>query len=66
MPEAAEGLWSNLKTIELANLATATPEEVIGLAWHGIERVRGTPHLADAFLPRTSPTPIGSGRNMGR
>jgi DDE superfamily endonuclease len=30
------------------NLTAATLEEVIGQAWHGIERVRGTPHLAYA------------------
>jgi transposase len=48
-----EGLWSNLKTVELANLTAATLEEVIGQAWHGIERVRGTPYLAYAFLRRT-------------
>ena len=43
---------ANLKTVELANLTTATLEEVIG-PWNGIERVRGTPHLAYAFLRRT-------------
>jgi transposase len=48
-----EGLWSNLKTVELAKLTAATLEEVIGQAWHRIERVRGTPHLAYAFLRRT-------------
>jgi transposase len=39
-----EGLWSSLKAVELANLATPT------LAHHGIDRVRRTPLLAYSFL----------------
>jgi hypothetical protein len=45
-----EGLWSSLKAMELANLATPTLAEVIDQAHKGIERVRRTPHLAYSFL----------------
>jgi transposase len=45
-----EGLWSSLKAVELANLATPTLAEVIDQAHKGIERVRRTPHLASSFL----------------
>jgi transposase len=45
-----EGLWSSLKAVELANLATPTLAEVIDQAHKGIERVRWTPHLAYSFL----------------
>jgi transposase len=45
-----EGLWSSLKAVELANLATPTLGEVIDQAHRGIERVRRTPHLAYSFL----------------
>jgi hypothetical protein len=45
-----EGLWSNLKAVELANLTGPTLAEVIGQAHQGIDRVRGTPHLAYSFL----------------
>jgi transposase len=45
-----EGLWSSLKGVELANLATPTLAEVIDQAHKGIERVRRTPHLAYSFL----------------
>jgi DDE superfamily endonuclease len=45
-----EGLWSSLKAIELANLASPTLAEVIDQAHRGIERVRQTPHLAYSFL----------------
>ena len=48
-----EGLWSSLKAVELANLTGPTLAEVIGQAHRGIERVRGTPHLAYSFLRRT-------------
>jgi hypothetical protein len=43
-------LWSSLKAVELANLATPTLGEVIDKAHRGIERVRRTPHLAYSFL----------------
>ena len=45
-----EGLWSSLKAVELANLATPTLAEVIQQADRGIDRVRRTPHLAYSFL----------------
>ena len=45
-----EGLWSSVKAVELANLATPTLAEVIDQAHKGIERVRRTPHLAYSFL----------------
>ncbi len=47
-----EGLWSNLKGQELANLTGPTLAEVIGQAHRGIERVRQTPHPAYSFLRR--------------
>ena len=40
-----EGMWSNLKGVELANLAGDTLEEVIAAAERGIQRIRATPHL---------------------
>jgi hypothetical protein len=48
-----EGLWSSLKAVELANLATPTLGEVIDQAHRGIDRVRRTPHLAYSFLRHT-------------
>ena len=48
-----EGLWSSLKAMELANLASPTLAEVIDQAHRGIERVRQTPHLAYSFLRHT-------------
>jgi DDE superfamily endonuclease len=45
-----EGLWSSLKAVELANLATPTLGEMIDQACKGIERVRRTRHLAYSFL----------------
>jgi transposase len=45
-----EALWSNLKGVELANLAGDTLDEVTAAAEHGIQRIRGTPHLAYSFL----------------
>jgi hypothetical protein len=48
--KAVEGLWSNLKGVELANLAADTLQEVTTAAECGIQRIRGTPHLAYSFL----------------
>jgi transposase len=48
--QPGRGLWSSLKAVELANLATPTLAEVIDQAHKGIERVRRTPHLAYSFL----------------
>jgi hypothetical protein len=36
--------------VELANLAGDTLEEVIAAAERGVQRIRGTPHLALSFL----------------
>jgi hypothetical protein len=45
-----EGLWANLKAVELANLSGPTLAEVIQQAHRGVDRVRRTPHLAYSFL----------------
>jgi hypothetical protein len=45
-----EALWSNLKGMELANLAGDTLNDVITAAERGIQRIRDTHHLAYAFL----------------
>ena len=45
-----EALWSNLKGVELANLAGDTLNDVITAAERGIQRIRATHHLAHSFL----------------
>jgi hypothetical protein len=45
-----EALWSNLKGVELVNLAGETPHDIIAAAERGVQRIRGTPHLAYSFL----------------
>jgi DDE superfamily endonuclease len=45
-----EGLWANLKGVELANLAGDTLAEVAAAAERGIQRIRSTHHLAYSFL----------------
>jgi transposase len=45
-----EGLWSNLKAVELANLTGPTLAEVINQAHQGVKRVRRSPQLAYSFL----------------
>jgi transposase len=45
-----EALWSNLKGVELANLAGDTLDDVTAAAERGIQRIRSTPHLAYSFL----------------
>jgi transposase len=45
-----EALWSNLKGVELVNLAADTLEEVTTAAERGIQRIRDTHHLAYSFL----------------
>ena len=45
-----EGLWSNLKGVDLANLAADTLEEVTAAAERGIQRIRATHWLAYSFL----------------
>jgi hypothetical protein len=48
--KAVEALWSSLKGMELANLAGDTLNDVIAAAERGIQRIRGTHHLAYSFL----------------
>jgi transposase len=45
-----EGLWANLKGVELANLAADTLAEVTAAAERGIQRIRATHWLAYSFL----------------
>ena len=45
-----QGLWASLKGVELANLAGNTLQEVTAAAEGGVQRIRGTPHLAFSFL----------------
>jgi transposase len=45
-----EGLWANLKGVELANLAADTLAEVTAAAERGIQRIRSTHWLAFSFL----------------
>ena len=45
-----EALWSNLKGLELANLAGDTLAEVIAAAERGIQRIRATHWLPYSFL----------------
>jgi transposase len=45
-----EALWSNLKGVELANLAADTLKEVTAAAEQGIQRIRATHWLAYSFL----------------
>jgi hypothetical protein len=45
-----EGLWSNLKGVELANLAGDTLKEVTAAAERGVQRIQSTPQLAYSFL----------------
>jgi hypothetical protein len=44
-----EPLWSNLKGVELANLAGDTLDDVIAAAERGIRRIRHTHHLAFSY-----------------
>ncbi len=45
-----EALWSNLKGVELANLAGDTLKEVTAAVERGIHRIRSTHYLAYSFL----------------
>jgi transposase len=47
-----EALWSNLKGVELTNLAADTLQEVTAAAERGIQRIRSTHHLPYSFLRR--------------
>jgi hypothetical protein len=49
-PPTRQGLWANLKGVELANLAGDTLQEVTSAAERGIQRIRHTHHLAYSFL----------------
>jgi hypothetical protein len=48
--DPVEGLWANLKDVELANLARDTIGEVLDAARHGIARVRQQHTLLFSFL----------------
>ena len=45
-----EGLWANLKGVELANRACFSLEELAAAAEQGIGRVRGESELLFSFL----------------
>jgi transposase len=45
-----EPLWSNLKGVELANLAGESLDDIIAAAERGIQRIRHTHHLPFSFL----------------
>jgi putative transposase len=45
-----EPLWSDLKGVELANLAGGSLDAVVAAAERGIQRIRHTHHLAFSFL----------------
>jgi hypothetical protein len=51
-----EGLWANLKDVELANLPTTTLAEVADAATQGIQRVCKSETLAVGFLAHTGLT----------
>jgi transposase len=48
--DPVEGLWANLKGVELANRACHSLEELAAAAEQGIGRVRGEPELLFSFL----------------
>jgi hypothetical protein len=45
-----EGLWANLKGVELANLAADALDDIVAAAERGIQRIRATHGLAYSFL----------------
>jgi hypothetical protein len=49
----AEGLWANLKGVELANFASDQVAEVADQAQHGIKRVCYSAQLVWSFLDHT-------------
>jgi DDE superfamily endonuclease len=51
-----EGLWANLKDLELANRPTTTLAEVADATEQGIQRVRKHQHLVVGFLAHTGLT----------
>jgi transposase len=48
--DPVEGLWANLKGVELANLTCDTVAEVLAAAQQGVARVRREPALLFSFL----------------
>jgi transposase len=48
--DPVEGLWANLKGVELANRACRSLEELAAAAEQGIGRVRGESELLFSFL----------------
>ena len=48
-----EGLWANLKDVELANLPTTTLAEVADATEHGIQRACNSDSLVVGFLAHT-------------
>ena len=48
-----EGLWANLKDLELANRPTSTLAEVADATEHGIQRVCDSDSLVVGFLAHT-------------
>jgi transposase len=48
--DPVEGLWANLKGVELANLSRDTLSEVLDAARQGVARVRRQPALLFSFL----------------
>ena len=48
--DPVEGLWANLKGVELANLCRDSIAEVLEAAWQGIGRVRQERRLLFSFL----------------
>ena len=53
---AVEGLWANLKDLELANLPTTTLAEVADATEQGIQRVCKSDRLIIGFLAHTGLT----------
>jgi hypothetical protein len=49
-PPTRQGLWANLKDVELANRACLSLEELAAAAEQGIGRVRGESELLFSFL----------------
>jgi transposase len=49
-PDPVEGLWANLKGVELANRACGSLEELAAAAEQGIGRIRGESELLFSFL----------------
>jgi transposase len=48
-----EGLWANLKAVELANLVADTLQQVLQATRHGVSRIRRKRRLLFSFLDHT-------------